>query len=86
VAIDAAVSLADKAIELFADRTSGAIRFHITDDNAAVTEICRRLDAMPLAIEPAAAQVRVLTASACWPAVLTRRGVDGTGRLRTAQN
>ena len=54
------MSLADKAIELFADRASGATRFHVTDDNAAaVTEICRRLDAMPLAIEPAAAQVRV---------------------------
>lgn len=56
------MSLADKAIELFADRASGVIRFHITDDNAAaVTEICRRLDAVPLAIEPAAAQVRVLS-------------------------
>ncbi len=48
--LDAAVSLAYKAIELFADCTSGAARFHITDDNAAaVTKICRRLDAMPSA-------------------------------------
>ncbi len=58
--IDGAMSLADKAIELFADRASGATWFHNTDDNAAaVTAICRRLDGIPLAIESAAAQVRV---------------------------
>ncbi len=56
------MSSADQAIELFADRASGATRFHITDDHGAtVTEVCRRLDAMPLAIEPAAAQVRPLS-------------------------
>ena len=52
------MSLADKAIELFTDRAWGATRCHITDDNAVVvTEICRRLDAMSLAIESAAVQV-----------------------------
>ena len=57
------LSLADDAIELFADRARLAkTDFAITDDNsAAVTEICRRLDGMPLAIELAAARVRALS-------------------------
>ncbi|WP_419538704.1 LuxR C-terminal-related transcriptional regulator [Mycobacterium colombiense] len=57
------LSLADDAIELFADRGRLAkAEFSITDDNAsAVTEICRRLDGMPLAIELAAARVRSLS-------------------------
>jgi predicted ATPase/DNA-binding CsgD family transcriptional regulator len=57
------LSLADEAIELFADRARRARPdFHVTDDNAArITEICRRLDGMPLAIELAAARVRALS-------------------------
>jgi predicted ATPase/class 3 adenylate cyclase/DNA-binding CsgD family transcriptional regulator len=57
------LSLADEALELFADRARLAqADFTITDDNAAsVIEICRRLDGMPLAIELAAARVRVLS-------------------------
>ena len=57
------LSLADDAIELFADRARLAkTDFAITADNAAaVAEICRRLDGMPLAIELAAARVRALS-------------------------
>jgi class 3 adenylate cyclase len=50
------MSLADEAIELFADRAYRARSdFRVTDDSArTVEEICRRLDGMPLAIELAA--------------------------------
>ncbi len=57
------LSLADEAVELFTDRARLARPdFAVTDDNsAAVAEICRRLDGMPLAIELAAARVRALS-------------------------
>ena len=51
------------AVELFTDRAA-RVRpgFSITADNCGtVTEICRRLDGMPLAIELAAARVRALS-------------------------
>ncbi len=57
------LSLADEAVELFTDRARRARPdFRVTDDNAAlITEICARLDGMPLAIELAAARVRALS-------------------------
>ncbi|MGA8544169.1 MAG: AAA family ATPase, partial [Mycobacterium sp.] len=57
------LSLADEAIELFADRARLAqTGFTVNDDNAAVVaEICQRLDGMPLAIELAAARVRAMS-------------------------
>ena len=57
------LSLDDEAVELFANRAR-LVRptFELTDTNrAAVTEICSRLDGMPLAIELAAARVRALS-------------------------
>jgi predicted ATPase/class 3 adenylate cyclase/DNA-binding CsgD family transcriptional regulator len=59
------LSLADEAIELFIERARRArTDFRITDDNTeTVTEICRRLDGVPLAIELAAARVRALSPS-----------------------
>jgi predicted ATPase len=50
--------------------------FAVTPDNAsAVAELCRRLDGIPLALELAAAQLRLLT-----PGTLLRRLSTGLGR------
>jgi predicted ATPase/class 3 adenylate cyclase/DNA-binding CsgD family transcriptional regulator len=57
------LSVADEAVELFADRARLARPdFNVSDGNAAVVaDICARLDGMPLAIELAAARVRALS-------------------------
>jgi predicted ATPase/class 3 adenylate cyclase/DNA-binding CsgD family transcriptional regulator len=57
------LSVADEAIELFADRARLVqTDFTVTDDNRTdLLEICRRLDGIPLAIELAAARVRALS-------------------------
>ena len=62
-ALAAADAVEFGAVALFAERARlGDHRFTLTDDNVrAVIEICRRLDGIPLAIELAAARVRVLS-------------------------
>jgi predicted ATPase/DNA-binding CsgD family transcriptional regulator len=52
------------AVTLFADRAALAVtEFNLTEDNQlAVTEICQRLDGLPLAIELAAVRLRALSA------------------------
>ena len=59
---DAAAVAASEAVQLFVERAGTAQRgFRLTDGNAAaVAQICYRLDGIPLAIELAAARVRVL--------------------------
>ncbi|WP_406817867.1 LuxR C-terminal-related transcriptional regulator [Mycobacterium sp. M23085] len=59
------LSLEDEAIELFVDRARLVkTTFTLNQNNAAtLTEICRRLDGLPLAIELAAARVRALSPS-----------------------
>jgi predicted ATPase/DNA-binding SARP family transcriptional activator len=53
------------ALRLFADRAAAAVfGFRLTAENLpAVTEICRRLDGLPLAIELACARLRTLPAT-----------------------
>ncbi len=62
--------VASPAVALFADRAKKANhRFDLSEENAgAVAEICRRLDGLPLALELAAARVRILS-----PEVLLQR-------------
>ena len=69
-----------EAVQLFIDRAR-AVRpdFRLTDDNAAaIAEICRRLDGLPLAIELAAARLGLFS-----PDVLRDRLGDRLGLLRS---
>jgi predicted ATPase/DNA-binding winged helix-turn-helix (wHTH) protein len=55
--------IASPAVELFVERARAvAPDFGLGDEGAAVGEICRRLDGIPLAIELAAARIRAMTA------------------------
>ena len=60
---DAAAIREFESVKLFVDRAQRVVRdFDVTPANAAgVAEICRRLDGIPLAIELAAARVKVLS-------------------------
>ncbi|HEV7993726.1 MAG TPA: BTAD domain-containing putative transcriptional regulator [Gemmatimonadaceae bacterium] len=69
----------DEAVQLFVERARASLpSFALTNANAQpVAEICRRLDGIPLAIELAAARVRVLS-----PEQIARR-LDDAFRLLT---
>ena len=69
-----------EAIQLFVDRARAVQSdFRLTDDNAAaVAEICRRLDGLPLAIELAAARLGLFS-----PEALRDRLGDRLGLLRS---
>lgn len=79
------LSLTDEAIQLFTDRARLAQPdFTVGGDNAAaVAEICRRLDGIPLAIELAAVRVRALSLGEILDGLHDRLRVL-TGGARTA--
>jgi len=71
------------AVALFVDRAR-AVRpgFALTEDNAAaVAEICRRLEGLPLAIELAAARIRLLDPPALLDRLARSLGALGTGAV-----
>src|SRR5262249_56165545 len=73
--------MASPAVALFVDRAR-AVRhgFALTQDNAAaVAEICRRLDGLPLAIELAAARTRLLDPATLLDRLSTSLDALGTG-------
>jgi predicted ATPase/class 3 adenylate cyclase len=83
-----------EAVALFIERAT-AVRpgFSVTNDNApAVAEICARLDGLPLAIELAAARVKILTPQAMLSRLehrlqfLTRGSRDLPTRQRTLRD
>jgi predicted ATPase len=67
------------AVDLFADRAQAANQsFELEDVRDSVAELCRRLDGLPLAVELAAAQVRVLTPAAILERLTGPPSLDAT--------
>ena len=83
---DAAEPLAqlrqNEAVMLFAERAAATGRFEVTAANrAAVADLCRRLDGLPLAIELAAVRTRVLSVEQIRDRLTDRFGLlTGGGR------
>ncbi len=75
----------NESVELFAERASAASgRFELTASNqAAVVDLCRRLDGLPLAIELAAVRTRVLSVDEILDRLADRFGLL-TGGSRAA--
>ena len=75
----------NESVELFTERASAASgRFELTASNrAAVVELCRRLDGLPLAIELAAVRTRVLSVEQILDRLTDRFGLL-TGGSRAA--
>jgi predicted ATPase len=76
---ESAAAVGDRAaVRLFVERAQAALpAFELTDANAAaVAAVCRELDGLPLAIELAAARVKLLT-----PEAMLRRLSDRLGLL-----
>ncbi|MFK0250100.1 ATP-binding protein [Amycolatopsis azurea] len=69
------------AVRLFAERAANVLpSFEVTEDNVAdVVRLCRGLDGLPLAIELAAARIRVLSPSQIADRVERSSGVLSTG-------
>jgi predicted ATPase len=86
---DAAAARRYTSVRLFTERARAAAPgFELTDGNAAaVAEICRRLDGLPLAIELAAAKVRLLPPQALLDRLGDRMGLltGGARDLPTRQ-
>jgi predicted ATPase/class 3 adenylate cyclase len=70
-----------EAVRLFIERAKAAKpEFSVTDENApAVAEICARLDGLPLAIELAAARIKLLTPAAMLERLGSRLKLLGGG-------
>ncbi len=73
----AAAAMRSEAVRLFVERAMAvAPSFGLTDENApAVVETVRRLDGLPLAIELAAARIRILSVSALLVRLDDRLGI-----------
>ena len=76
-----------EAVQLFVDRARAAVPGFddATEDPAAVAEICRRLDGLPLAIELAAARLRGVSLRQIAQRLDDRFRLLGSGRTRTLE-